>query len=124
VFELGSLVKRGGSSGFHCLNADSHTFLHITEFHLFLKGTLHTLNTLLASLSHLCRILTEMLPSPMVPLQFMLMLLGVLLPPSGQVLLPPCRRGAPPNARARKFLPNRLPAAVTSFSKFWQPSGN
>jgi hypothetical protein len=68
--------------------------------------------------------LTDMLHSPMVPLQFMLMLLGVLLPPPVQVLLPPRRRGAPPNARARKFPPSRLLVAVTSFSKFWQPSGN
>jgi hypothetical protein len=71
--------------------------------------------------------LTEMLPSLMVPPHCRLMLLGVLLPPPVQVLLPPCRRGVPPNARARKFPPSRppvLPVAETSFNRFWQLSGN
>jgi hypothetical protein len=124
VFEPGSLAKRGDISGFRYLTVDSHTILHITEFHLFQKETLYTLNILLASRLHLCRMLTEMLPSLMVPPRCMLMLLGVHLPPPVRVLLPPCRRGAPPNARARKFPLNRLPAAVTSFNRFLQPSGN
>jgi hypothetical protein len=45
-------------------------------------------------------------------------------PPPVLVLLPLPRRGAPPNARAQKSLPNLLPVVVTSFSRFLQPSGN
>jgi hypothetical protein len=57
-------------------------------------------------------------------LRCIMMLPEVLLPPLACPLLPLLRRGAPPNALARKPPRCLLPVVVVSSSRFLRPSGN